>query len=206
MALIDLLNKQGWERSDLGYTSAELEKDLKPQVVSKVRILFRHYYLSLSLNGFFLLVTVGLYFLRPIPDMLLPVGIITSVFGFLIVSVVRQLVAQERIDTTQNVRQVIESSLAYNAQINANVCRYHSVISTLSAIGGYLLGLILQGWTLHKLLDKPIVLVVMLLVAFAGYYLTKSRGFRKYNRALNPHYFKAKKYLEEQLRVLDSQD
>jgi len=138
MELIDLLNKHDWEKSNLPYDREELAREIRPRVLSSVHRIFRHYYLSLGLNGFFLLATLGLYAIRPIPDMLLPIGIIASVFGFLFLSVLQQLVAKRRIDTQNSTRQVIKDTLSYNRKINERACQYHSLIFTASAIGGFL--------------------------------------------------------------------
>jgi len=96
--------------------------------------------------------------------------------------------------------------LDYNKRVYKNQCRYQSLLVTASFVGGFFLGLAVQGWTIEKLEKHPIVLVVLLILATGFYFLSKTKSFKSLHRLLNPGYIKAKKQLEDQLRVLESQE
>jgi len=62
-----------------------------------------------------------------------------------------------------------------------------------------------QGWDLQRMLDKPLVFGILLLLGAGCFFWTRSRRFKGLNRSLNPHYWKAKSYLEEQLQMLEEE-
>ena len=147
--------------------------------------------------------TLGLYFFQPVPDILFPIGLIGSCFLFIIVTVAWQLLALPKPDLSLDLKSVIENTLNYNAKINRRQCQYTSVIISASFVGGFLLGLILQGWTLLRIISNPILVVVMVLLTVLSFYWTKGKAFRKFNRSLNPRYQQIKSHLEEQLTALN---
>lgn len=178
--------------------------DQKPNEKPAIGLLLRQYYRSIALNITFLFLTLLLYLVKPIPDLLLPIGIISSCFIYILYHV---LIATRNINQTIDMSLDLKSTLKKTLEINQHIidgfCRLNSWILTSSFIGGFLLGLLLSDWTLLKMIDKPIVIVIGAGLTTGFYFLTKSSGFASIQQSLNPSYHRAKNRLEEQLKALE---
>ena len=206
MELKKLLDDNNWDDPVLEINESSLAKSRRSGIQKGIRKLFLNYYKSIGLNLSFLIITVSLYFFRPIPDILLPIFIISSCFIYLLITVVLHLLGREKLDPTLSLKVLLESTLAFNKKIHRNVCAYQSYIFSASFLGGFLMGIILQGWTLEKIIAEPIVLSILGVGTIGAYFLSKSTNFAQFNRSMNPGYVKAKKYLEEQLDALKEEE
>ena len=86
-------------------------EDQKPAV----GLLLKQYYRSIALNLFFLLVTLLMYVIKPIPDMFLPIGIIACCFLYMLYHVV---IAARDINQTIDMSLDLKSMITATLQIN----------------------------------------------------------------------------------------
>jgi len=203
MELKNLLDKHNWSDSDLSYEADVIEQEMRQQVSAKIALLFTNYKRSIVLNLLFLLATIVLYVVYPSLDMLVPVGIIGSCFLFLIVTTLYQLWTDNKPDQSQDMKTVLEETLAYDKRMYNMQCRFFSWIFTASALGGMLLGMIVKGWTLQRIVHTTPVVLFIMAFTIGIYALSKSTSFRKFNRRLNPTYHHTKKFIQQQLHTLN---
>ena len=205
MKLKRLLDSQNWDDAEFDYKSANIESMIRSNVENHIRELFRHYYASIALNGFFLILTIITYFILPSWDILLPLFLIASPFLLMLTQIVSQLLHREKTDPTSNLKTLLEQTLSFNQKINRSIYDLSGMIFTSSFLGGFFLGLIVQGWTLQELIGKPLVLLIMLILAIGVYVMVRTKRFFVLAGQLNPGYQKTKKYLEEQLKELQGE-
>lgn len=205
MGLKILLDQNNWEDSSLDYSFNALDSSLRESVESSIGDLFKHYYKSIILNTILLLVTVSIYFFRPSNDVLVPVLIIGGVFGFLAFSVIWQLLFLKKPDMSASLHSVIQQILEYNKRINIRLCNYTSLIVSTSFAGGFLLGLVLQGWSLEKIFYHPVLMPIYLILTVGIHLLARKQVMNNWSRVLNPKYHKTKEFLEAQLNTLETE-
>lgn len=204
MELQSLLHNSGWERSTLDYSLDRIEQNTRSEINRNIKKLISNHYKGLALNVAFLLITVLFYVLNPVVDYLVPVVLIGGCFLFITVSLVIGISGKEKIDYTQPMVAVLSNVLNYNNQVYSRHCNYYSALMTTSFVGGFLLGILVQGWTFKMMTEKPVIFVILGALSTGFYFLSKTTSFRKMNRIFNPDYFKSKKYLEEQLTLLEN--
>jgi|GEM_PF-4132358 len=203
MELSDLFKNQDWTHSTQKMNEVEISKAMKSNVEMNVKTLFNTYYKSIFLNSFFLASVWLVYFYKPTLEVLFPVLLISACFAIIIINVAWQLINEKPIDTSKDLKTVLTKTLAFNTEIYKRQCRYNSFILTSSFLGGFLLGIVLQGWTFQKFIDKPIIIPIIVLLTLGFHFLAKTKLLKKVNSALNPKYHKAKAFLEEQLKYLE---
>lgn len=180
--------------------------DHEPSEKPAIGRLLKQYYRSIFLNLFFLLLTLLMYVIRPIPDMLLPIGIISCCFLYMLYHVViaaRNI--NQTVDMSLDLKSTIKRTLEINKKATKRMTRVNSMIMTSSFIGGFLLGLLMSDWTIVKMTEKPVVLLIGGALAIGFYFLTKNHRFSGFQKMLNPSYFKAKEQLEAQLKALEEE-
>lgn len=194
--------------ADPQFEEAALAKllDHKPAETGRKSIaaMLRQYRRSMLLNAFFLLLTAGIYLYTPKPDLLLPIGLIVSCFIYLLVHVYRAARSTaKQADLGQDVKTAILETVAINRKLHAQMCGVNNWILTGSFASGFLLGMLMGDWTLSKFAEKPIAVVVWIILTIGFHFYTRTPSFQKFQRSLNPAYYRAKKHLEEQLAALE---
>ena len=206
MDLTNLLNNQGWDDSDEGFSRGEIQQAMRRKTTRHVRKLFRWYRWSLLINLFFLMLFVVIYFMNPTTEFLVPILIITPSFLLTSLNLVAGLLTSPPIDPTADLKTVIEETLASDRRVHSRQRRYTTLILVSCFTGGFLLGLAFQGWTIQKYQEKPIIFLILVVLAVAFHFLTKTKRFYHYQKMLAPGYQKTKNYLEEQLRIISNDD
>lgn len=176
----------------------------KPKEQPGLRLLLKQYYRSIVLNVIFLTITLLLYFVKPVVDLLLPVSIIASCFIYILnhITTASKKINQT-LDMSLDLKTTLTRTIDINNKINNWFCRINSWVLTTSFVGGFLLGLLMSDWTIAKMLDRPLIILILVVLATGFYFLTKTRYFSSMHHTLNPSYFKAKQQLEAQLRILN---
>lgn len=204
MDLKTLLNNNNWEQSDLSYANADLLKEIAQKTKKPIQKVLENSKKAIVLNSIILLCFLFFYLFFPNPITTLATLIIAAVYLFTIGSLVYGLSTLEKPNLNQNIKKALEDIIAYDKKMYAFQCNNVSLIITASFIGGFLLGLGFQGFTLEKILDKWEVLVILGLGTIGMYYWSKTKSFRAFNRSFNPTYFKSKSFIKEQLEILNS--
>lgn len=199
-----LLESAGWEDSELSYDDATLESDIGKRMKRPVEVVLNNSKRSLILNGLFLVGFSLIYLIYPQELVLLPVLLITGCYLVMIISVIYGLARLPKPDMNQNIKRSLLGVLEYDNAINSFQCRFFSLIISVAFVGGFILGLALVGWTFEKLIDKWPVIIFLLIATIGMYYLAETKGFRSFNRKLNPNYFKSKNFIKQQLEILNN--
>ena len=205
MELINLLNASKWDE-DAGFSTEEIQRAMRKKVSRQVGKLIRFYYRSVLLNLLFLLFFASVYFFNPTVEFLIPVVVIGVCFTVIVTNVLSQLFAQPKLTPTISLKEMIRQTLVMDRKIHRRQRRYTSLILLLCFVGGFLLGLAFQGWTIAKYLEKPLIFPVLAVLTTGFFFLTKSASFAKFSRLMNPGYHETKHYLEEQLKIMESDD
>lgn len=199
MELQTLLDKS---ISDLSVTNVDLERAIRPGGVLAVRTLYGTYVKGLILNGVLLASTIILYLFNPSIEYLIPMLLIGSAFAYLTIDTGIKLYQNPQPDLNQDIRTVLERSLEINKKILLNQCNHLSVLTTMSFVGGLFLGLANRGRTIDALLQKPIILLVLLILTIGFYFVTRTTSFKSLNKKINPQYYNSLSVIKEQLYML----
>lgn len=204
MDLKTLLDKTNWEQSDFKYTSDELLKDITQKTEKPIQKVLQNAKKSIVLNSIILLGFFIFYVFFQNEITTLAIIIIAGVYLLTIGSLIYGLSTLQKPNLNQNIKKALEDIIRYDEAINQFQCKNFSLIITASFVGGFLLGLGFQGFTIAKLLDKWGVLVILGLGIIGMYYWSKTKSFRSFNRSFNPNYFKSKSFIKQQLEILNS--
>lgn len=177
MELQDIWSKQDWESSEFDYESNEIQMELNSKSRSAIKQLlqlqWRGFYLSIA----FLLLFGLMFLIKPQPDYALPLTIIMGCYFLLSSFLGYQLLRFKTPDLDTNLAEAIKSTLRLVQHLNRTQKKYSTIILPLSALGGYLLGLLWSGWSLQKLLKEPfaigVIVVIMILMSLYGYRVGK---------------------------------
>jgi len=202
MELKSLLQNSGWEESEVDIPLESLRDRGVDSVGENIKTLVVGNYKALVLNLVFFSITIYVYFQNPTISFLIPTLLIGSCFLFLILSVWGGIIQHRKVDRSEAVAVLIADVLAVNKEMYQRQCKYHSVLITQCFLGGFLLGLAFQGWTLEKYLEKPEVFIFLIPLTIGFFYLTRTKSFLSIHRTLSPNYFRAKGFLENQLAML----
>lgn len=205
MELINLLDQNEWDESE-SFSDKDIQNAMRQNVSDHIKKLYRTYYRGLLLNLAFLVLFLIIYLLNPTVEFLVPVILISSCFAFIVLNLSVKLINRESVDPTCSLKTVLLDSLEFNKKVYKTQCKYNSIILTVSFMGGFLLGLAFQGWTLEKYVDKPVIIPVFLILTIGFYFLTKTQSFKMLNRKLSPNYIRSRDYLEEQLELISRDD
>ncbi|SFR34790.1 hypothetical protein SAMN04490243_0887 [Robiginitalea myxolifaciens] len=204
MELKKLLESQNWSDSQLSYDDAELITAIREKTKAPVKRVLANGKRSLWLNGLFFLAFGLIYLLLPNELTLLACLLICGCYLFVFLSVLLALQANPEPRLENNIKQVLEETLAFDETVNRFQCRNFSVILTVAYLGGSFLGLGVQGWNFAKLIEKWPVLIIFGIGTVAVYLFSRTRLFTKANRYFTPHYHNSKKFVKEQLEILNA--
>lgn len=199
-----LLDDAGWENSEFSYDDAALEAEISKKTQRPVARVLNNSKRSLILNGLFFVGFGLIYVIFPRQLVLLPVLLITGCYLVMLISIIYGMVNLPKPNMNQNIKSALQEVLDYDRAINSFQCRFFALIITVAFIGGFILGLGLQGWTYAKLFDKWPVFIVMAVAAVGMYYLANTKALRSFNRKMNPNYFKSKNFIKQQLEHLNN--
>ncbi len=205
MDLKTLLNEAHWDSSNLSYDNSTLKEDIKMKTKKPIRRVLDNAKRAIVLNSIFVIAFLAVYFIVPNQVTLIAVAIITGCYLLTIGSMVYGLFTLKEPNLNQEIRPALEDILRYDEAINAFQCKYFSWIITGAYAGGFLLGIGIQGKSMSQLLDKWPLLIIWVAGAVGVYFYSKTKGFRSFNRSLNPNYFKSKNIIKEQLQLLNSE-
>ena len=203
MELETLLNNQGWEESELDFSTRAIEADIHSKVQDRIGDLFSHYYKTIGLNLLFLIGFSSIWFVLPVWETLIPIGIIATCYIYLIGNVVYHLWKYERPDPALPLPDLIRAMLAFNQRMHRQVCDYQAIVMSACGLAGFMLGVLFRSGTMANLIQKPIGIFSALLFTGLIYYFTKKGWLSSLNKTLNPRYTRAKTYLEQQLAELE---
>jgi hypothetical protein len=70
------------------------------------------------LNSGLLAITVCLYFIKPVNEILLPIGLIASAFLFVLLNILKGAAGKNWPDPSSDLKTVLTETLAYNQTVN----------------------------------------------------------------------------------------
>lgn len=205
MELIGLLNQRNWDDSN-DFTELKIKQAMRSKTLMNIKKLYQTYYRGIALNLGFLSVFMLVYIFNPTIEFLIPTLMIISCFLIIVINLVFHLWKEEKVDLSGELKLIITEMLTFDRKVYSRQCKYNSLILMTSFIGGFLMGLAYQGWTISKFLEKPIIFLVLAVFAVGFHFLTKSDSFKNFNKMLNPSYYKTKSYLEHQLELITADD
>lgn len=203
MELKKLLESQNWSDSSLSYEGAELSAAIREKTKAPVKRVLANGKRSLWLNGMFFLAFGLVYLLVPNELTLLACLLICGCYLFVFLSVLLALSSNPEPRLENNIKRVLEEALAFDEKVNRFQCQNFSIILSVAYLGGSFLGLGVQGWDFTKLLEKWPVLIIFGAGTIAIYFFSKTRLFAKTNRSFNPNYHNSKRFIKEQLAILN---
>jgi hypothetical protein len=203
MELKTLLNNQGWDESDLDFSDQALGTEIRHSVGDRMKDLFYQYNKIIVGNLFFLLLFSSVWFIVPVWETLIPIGIIAICYLYMIGSVIFNRWRYDKPDPTRPLPELIRSMLAYNKKILKQLGNSQAIIMSACGLAGLMIGLLLQLGSLDILLNNPVGIASMVAIPGIIYFFAKRGLVSRLNRAFNPGYFKASAYLKEQLAELE---
>jgi hypothetical protein len=203
MELKTLLNNQGWDESDLDFSDHTIGTEIRSSVGDRIKDLFYQYNKIIFGNLFFLVLFSSVWFIVPVWETLIPIGIIATCYLYMIGSVIFNRWRYDKPDPTLPLPELIRSMLAYNKQILKQLGNSQAIIMSACGLAGAMIGLLLQLGTLDILFNNPIGIASMVVIPGIIYFLAKRGLVSSLNRAFNPGYFKVMAYLKEQLAELE---
>ena len=206
MELKTLLNDQAWSESELDFSSQAIETEMRSKVQDRFKDLFYQYKKIIFSNLCFLIAFSSVWFIVPVWQTLLPIGIIASCYLFMTGSVIFNLWRHEKPDPALPLPELIRCMLAYNKQILKQLGNYQAIIMAACGLAGAMLGLLIQSGSMDVLLYNPIGIVSMFLITGLIYFIAKNGAVSFLNKAFNPTYFRATAYLKEQLAELEADE
>jgi len=204
MELQNLLDRHHWSESDFKYSKKNVEQLIRPQALDNVERLFQHYYRSIGLNTALMILTGCLYFIKPIPEMLIPILLIGLSYLFIVGSMLYYLILKKRPDQSENLKVYLSQTISYNKGVYKFQCESSSLILTTAYVGGFFLGTLLTGSETFDSNKLP-VYVFLSITTILFYFFTKTKSFKAINRKLNPNYNKIKSQLDKHLEELTTE-
>ncbi|MEL6672071.1 MAG: hypothetical protein AAFR61_07755 [Bacteroidota bacterium] len=206
MELKDMLDKASQQQDDFSFSAADIRRNLKSRVGQDVAYIIRHKKLALLLNLFWMAVFVGLYFWFQIPELILPVLVISLAFLVIIFDVVRFLRNSQAIDPQLPLQAFLKQQLALVQAQDHHNRESMPLIMCLSFVGGFWAGLIIEGWTFAKMWDTPLIFLIMAMLTLIFYLVSRRISFAGLQRRLAGKYLGKKARLESLLAQLSEDE
>ncbi|MDC7996518.1 hypothetical protein [Gilvibacter sediminis] len=206
MDLKTLLDNASWDSSELSYTSSSLKADIRKKTEAPMLRVLGNSKRAIILNCIFFVAFIVVYFMVPNTITLLAVGLVVLCYLSMISSLVYARSTLKAPNLNQDIKGALQDIIRYDAAINAFQCNYFSWIITTAYAGGFLLGLGIKGRTLSELIEKWPLLIFWVVGGIAIFYLSKTKGFRRFNRSMNPSYFNSKDIIKTQLQLLNEEE
>ena len=205
MDLKTLLNDNNWSSSELNFDADSISKEITEKSQKPIQFVLNNAKKSILMNSIFLVAFFIFYLFFTNTITTIAIAIIAAVYLFTILSLVIGLINLEKPNLNQNIKDALKDIIRFDEAINRFQCKNYSLIISTSFIGGFLLGLGTQGYTISKLLDKWGLILFLIVGAVGIFYWSKTKSFKSFNRSFNPNYFKSKAFLKEQLQILNNQ-
>ena len=157
MELKTLLETQQWTNAGMDLTQLMISRSTRSTIDKNMKVVVANNYKALILNALFLCFFVFIYVFNPKIEFLIPTILIVSCFLFLIVGVWKGITSLNKIDYSQSLVMLLSTFLNTNKEVFRLQRQYHAMVLVQSFLGGFLLGLAFQGWTVEKALSKPAI-------------------------------------------------
>jgi len=139
-------------------------------------------------------------------ELVLPLLLIVLSYAIIIRDITTYLSNRRMISPDQPLIYYLEKQLHLLLKIEESHKKRIPIIILLSFIGGFIGGLIYSGWTYQKMIDKPIILLILLILSGILYPLIQRSSYQGLNSIFAKKYNSKKKRLQQLLGQLKEDD
>lgn len=202
MELKNLFNDHADRLSDLDYGHEVVHKQMTKRTSNDLSYIFWYYRVALGLNLTFLAVFFIAYLISAKIELVLPLLLIGISYALIIRDIIFYLFKRRIILPDQSLTPYLEQQLDLLSKVEQSHKKQVPLIILLGFIGGFIAGLIYSGWTYQKMLDKPIILLILLMLSGVLYPLLQRSSYQGLNSLFAKKYHSKKKSLQNLLSQL----
>ena len=202
MELKNLFDDQADQLSDLNYDYNTVHKQISHKGSNELSYILWYYRTALGLNLMFLAIFFLVYLSSGKIELVLPLLLIALSYAIIIRDITTYLSERKMISPDQPLIYYIEKQLHLLLKAEESHKKRIPIIILLSFIGGFIGGLIYSGWTYQKMLDKPVVLLILLIFSGILYPLIQRSSYQGLNSLFAKKYNSKKKRLQQLLSEL----
>ena len=203
MELKNILNEKSQEIDDYTFDSDAIIKSIRAKSLKELRYIVGFQKLSLLVNTIFIILFLSLYYIYQKQSLIFPLWLITFSFIIIIYDTIRYLKKSSKIDRNTSTNIYLQRQLNSIENLEKSCKNRLPIVSTMGFIGGFLSGLIINGWSYSKILEQPLVLVILVIISSILFIYVRKKSFSGLNKLVTKTYQEKKNQLKKNYNLLN---